>query len=82
MPIRKFLVERMDHLLPSLVRKHLYPQCTVGGVQAVARLFTPVETNGVRAHGWPSLPCDDGKAIDRRAIKKPAQSKREQLKGE
>ena len=82
MPIMEFLVERMDHLLPSLVRKHLYPQCTVGGVQAVARLFTPVETNGVRAHGWSSLPVDDGEAIDNRASKEPVAREPEQSEGE
>jgi len=70
------------NLLPSLVRKHLYPHCSVGGVQAVARLFILAEPNRVRAHGWSSLPSNDGKAIDNGACNKPHQSAFKKLEGE
>jgi len=55
------------NLLPSLVRKHLYPRGSVGGVQVVARLFILARPSRVKAHGWSSLPRNDGKAIDKRA---------------
>ncbi len=51
-------------------------------MQAVARLFTFAEPNKVRAHGWSSLPRNDGKAIENGACNEPFRGKLSNLEGE
>ncbi len=51
-------------------------------MQAIARLFTFIEPNRVKAHGWSSLPSNDGKAIDEGACKGPFIGNLRDQKGE